>query len=321
MQSESAASHQNAELVADGTYLIDHRFQGVPGVIGSFLLVSKDELALIETGPSTTRDNLVEGVREAGYDFADVSRLIVTHIHLDHAGAAGTLMRENPDLRLSVHQGGAPYLIDPERLISSAARIYGDRMGRLWGEVTGADADRVDPIEDGDVLKVAGRNLVARYTPGHAGSHVVLLDESTGMLFTGDAAGARLKGTDYVCPTLAPPELDLPLWAGTVEMMKGLRATTLALTHCGVFEDVERHLGDVMPNIEEQVAVGEQVMKSPDDEAEVIEFLTAQEREEYAREGGAIAEVNAFMQALALAMPPYVAAQGLKRLFKKAGRF
>jgi glyoxylase-like metal-dependent hydrolase (beta-lactamase superfamily II) len=321
MKPEPAASRWSPKLVADGTYLVDHGFQGVPGVIGSFLLVGDGDLVLIESGPSTTRHNLVEGVREAGYNFADVSRLIVTHIHLDHAGAAGVLMQEYPRLRLSVQSGGAPYLIDPERLIKSATRIYGDRMERLWGEVVGVDAGRIDPIEDGGVLKVAGRELVARYAPGHAGSHVVLLDESTGVLFTGDAAGARLKGTEYVCPTLAPPEIDLSMWAQTVEMMKRLRATKLALTHCGVFEDVERHLNDVMPNIEEQVAIGDRVMMSPDDEADAIEFLTAQEREEYARESGDIAEVNAYMQALGLAMPPYVAAQGLKRLFTKAGRF
>jgi glyoxylase-like metal-dependent hydrolase (beta-lactamase superfamily II) len=321
MQTESAASRWSPELVADGTYLVDHGFQGVPGVIASFLLVGDGDLALIESGPSTSHQNLVEGVKEAGYDFADVSRMIITHIHLDHAGAAGVLMREYPRLRLSVHSGGAPYLIDPERLVKSATRIYGDQMERLWGEVIGIDAGRVNPIEDRDVLTLAGRNLLARHAPGHAGSHVVLLDESTGVLFTGDAAGARLKGTQYVCPTLAPPELDLSLWAQTVEMMQGLGASKVALTHCGVFEDVERHLSDVMPNIEEQVAIGERVMMSPDDEAEAIKVLTAQERGEYTREGADGINVDVHMRALGLAMPTHVAAQGLKRLFQKAGRF
>jgi glyoxylase-like metal-dependent hydrolase (beta-lactamase superfamily II) len=250
-----------------------------------------------------------------------VSRIIVTHIHLDHAGAAGLLMKEYPGIRLSVHPSGAPYLIDPERLLKSATRIFGDRMERLWGDVAGADADRVDSMVDGDVLNVAGREVLVKAAPGHAGSHVVLLDRSSGVLFTGDAAGARLKGTEYVCPTLVPPELDVALWAETVEMMQGLSASKLALTHCGVFEDVDRHLSDVIPNIEEQVAIGEQVMTSPNDEERVIEFLTVQEREEYAREGEDIVRVDAHMRAMGLAMPPYIAAQGLKRLFTKAGRF
>ncbi len=319
--SDISGGNESVELVADGSYLIDHEFQGVPGAIGSFLLVGNDDLVLVESGPSTTREKLAKGVREAGYDLADVSRIIVTHIHLDHAGAAGTLMGEYPNLRLSVHVAGAPYLIDPERLIKSATRIFGDRMERLWGEIIGVDADRIDPVEDGDILPVAGRDVLVKHAPGHAGSHVVLLDRSTRVLYTGDAAGARVKGTEYVCPTLVPPELDLSLWTQTIQMMQGLGATKLALTHCGVFEDVERHLGDVMPNLEEQVAIGEQVMMSPDDEEEVIEFLTTQEREEYAREGKDIAEVNACMRAMGLAMPPYIAAQGLKRIFAKAGRF
>jgi glyoxylase-like metal-dependent hydrolase (beta-lactamase superfamily II) len=149
----------------------------------------------------------------------------------------------------------------------------------------------------------------------------VLLDRSTGVLFTGDAAGARLRGTTYVCPTLVPPELDVTVWAQTLDMMKGLGATKLALTHCGAFDDVERHLGDVIPNLEEQIAIGESVMVTPEDDDAVIEFLIAQEREEYVREGGDLREVNAWMRAMGLAMPPYVAAQGLKRIFRKAGRF
>jgi glyoxylase-like metal-dependent hydrolase (beta-lactamase superfamily II) len=309
------------EPIADGTYLIDLGFQRVPGTIGSFLLAANDELALIETGPTTTVANLAKGVSEAGFDLADVSRLIVSHIHLDHAGAAGTLMRMNPTLRLSVHASGAPYLIDPERLVKSAARIFGDRMDRLWGEVEPVDADRVDTMDDGDVISAGGHDLLVRHAPGHAGSHVVLLDRSTGVLFTGDAAGARLRGTTYVCPTLVPPELDVTVWAQTLDMMKGLGATKLALTHCGAFDDVERHLGDVIPNLEEQIAIGESVMVTPEDDDAVIEFLIAQEREEYVREGGDLREVNAWMRAMGLAMPPYVAAQGLKRIFRKAGRF
>lgn len=310
-----------AEPIAEGTHLIDLGFQRVAGAIGSFLLSGNNELALFESGPTTTVDNLTRGISEAGYDLSDVSRLIVSHIHLDHAGAAGTLMRMNPRLRLSVHAAGAPFLIDPERLVMSATRIFGDRMDRLWGAVEPVDSDRVDPVDDGDVLTVAGRDLLIRHAPGHAGSHIVALDHSTGVFFTGDAAGARLRDTQYVCPTLVPPELDVTLWSQTLDMMKTLDARTLAVTHCGAFNDVTRHLDDVIPNLEEQIAIGESVMLSPDDDEVVIDFLTAQEREEYVREGRDMRHVNALMRALDLAMPPYVAAQGLKRIFKKAGRF
>lgn len=309
------------EEIADKTWLIDLGFQGVPGAIGAFLLSGQNDLALIETGPTSTIDELKAGVNDLGFRMEDISRLIVTHIHLDHAGGAGALMREFPNMRLSVHRAGAPFLVDPERLVKSASRIFGNKMDKLWGDVIPVDANRVDEVEDGDVIDAAVRNLLVRHAPGHAGSHIVILDQSTGVLFTGDAAGARLVGTKYVCPTLVPPELDVTIWGGTVEMMQELDASKLALTHCGVFDDVERHLAAIIPNLEEQIAIGEEVMLTPDDEDEVITFLANQEREEYAREGGDVAQVNEWMRSMSLAMPPYVAAQGLKRIFKKAGRF
>ncbi|HWV23751.1 MAG TPA: MBL fold metallo-hydrolase, partial [Thermomicrobiales bacterium] len=160
-----------------------------------------------------------------------------------------------------------------------------------------------------------------RHAPGHAGSHIVILDRATGVLFTGDAAGARLGGTQYVCPTLVPPELDVTLWSQTIDMMQGLGAKKLAVTHCGAFDDVQAHLSAVIPNLEEQIALGEEVMVTPDDEEAVITFLANQEREEYVRESEDMSRVNEWMRSMGLAMPPYVAAKGLKRLFTKAGRF
>lgn len=321
VSNSSRKSHRAPEPVADGTWLIDLGFQGIPGAIGAFLLVGNGELALIESGPTTTMTNLEAGVRELGFGMDEVRRLIVTHIHLDHAGGAGALMRAYPNMRLTVHEAGAPFLIDPERLVKSAGRIFGDRMDELWGEVVPVDAGRVDTVGDGDVVHAAGRDLLIRHAPGHAGSHIVILDQQTEVLFTGDAAGARLAGTRYVCPTLVPPELDVTLWAQTIDMMRGLGAKRLAVTHCGAFDDVGAHFDAVIPNLEEQIAIGEEVMVTPDDEDEVISFLSHQEREEYVRESEDMARVNEWMRSMELAMPPYVAAKGLKRLFTKAGRF
>ncbi|HEU0165279.1 MAG TPA: MBL fold metallo-hydrolase, partial [Thermomicrobiales bacterium] len=167
------------EVVAPGIIRIDLGFQGTAGVIASYLLVGDDELTLIETGPTSTRPNLELGIREAGYDIADVTHLIPTHIHLDHAGAAGGLMQDHQRMRMHLHPVGAPHLIDPARLVSSASRIYGDRMDALWGEVVGAPAERVETVEDGDVVNVAGRSLRAIYTPGHAGNHIAWFDEAS----------------------------------------------------------------------------------------------------------------------------------------------
>lgn len=321
ISSSSRMSRRSPEEIADRTWLLDLGFQGVPGAIGAFLLAGDDDLVLIESGPTTTIPGLEAGIRELGFGMGEVSRVIVTHIHLDHAGAAGALMRTYPHMRLTVHEAGAPFLIDPERLVKSATRVFGDRMDELWGEVVPVDAGRVDTVSDRETVKAAGRDLLIRHAPGHAGSHIVILDQSTGVLFTGDAAGARLPGTRYVCPTLVPPELDVTLWSQTVDMMQGLGARKLAVTHCGAFDDVEAHLAAVIPNLEEQIALGEEVMVTPDDEEEVITFLENQEREEYVRESEDMGRVNDWMRSMGLAMPPYVAAKGLKRLFTKAGRF
>lgn len=306
------------EHVAENTILLDLGFQGVPGAIGSYLLTGGDELVLIESGPSTTRVSLERGFREAGYDLANVSRVILTHIHLDHAGGMGTLMRDYPHMRTSVHPDAAPFLVNPERLVKSSARIFGDQMEQLWGEIIGADSGRVDTIEDGDVLNVAGTSLLVKAAPGHAGTHLVFLDQNTGVLFTGDAAGARLKGTDYVCPTLAPPELDFRLWEQTVAMMQELGPDQIAVAHSGAFRDVDRHLQAVVTGIDEKLALAREVMRSPDDQDVLTEHLLDTERDKYAREGVNVEEA---MRAMHFAMPAYMAAMGLARVLTKEGAF
>lgn len=304
--------------VDDGVMLLDLQFQATPGVIGSWLLAGDDEVVLVETGPASTKDTLVDMVREAGYGMEDVARLIVTHIHLDHAGAAGRLMEAYPHIRLSVQEDAAPFLVSVDRLWNSAARIYGDQMEPLWGRTVDVDADRVDTFRDGDRLRVAGTTLTVRATPGHTGTHVSFLDEQRGILFTGDAAGARLTGSSVVVPTLSPPELDFGLWEGTVSAMRELRPARLALTHMGIFDDVERHLDAFIPSVHESMAIAEQELGSPDDEAALEEALADRLRAAYEAEGG---DVDGKYDAMQLAMPTYLAAKGLVRVFKKAGRF
>lgn len=316
MQPHHAQHAAPPATIADSTILIDLHFQGTPGVIGAFLLVGGDELALVETGPTTTRAALEQGIRAVGYEPGDISRLIVTHIHLDHAGAAGSLMRDYPAMRLMVHPNGAPHMIDPDRLLKSAARIYGDRMDELWGEVIDIDAERVDLVQGGDMVVVAGRSLLVRDAPGHASTQVVLLDQSTGVLFTGDAAGARVAGTRYVCPTLAPPELDFAVWAETIRTMRELRPATLALTHFGAFADADRHLADVLPGIEGQERLAREILRSEADVDRLTERLLRMEREIYA---GERADVDAAMASLQYAMPAWLASLGMLRVFKKAG--
>ena len=301
--------------VAPGIFLIDLGFQGTAGTIGAYLLAGDDELALIETGPSTTRANLETGIRGAGFDIRDVTRLIPTHIHLDHAGAAGGLMQDYPAMRITLHPGAAPFLIEPERLVKSATRIYGDRMEELWGGVAGLPAGRVDTVEDGDWLQVAGRSLLVRYTPGHAGTHVSILDEASGTLFTGDTAGARMAPSPYVCPTVPPPEIDLDLWRESVEVMREMRPTQLALTHFGVFTDVDRHLDDVIPNAEAVLAIACEELTAEHSLDDVTSRILDLQRESFAKE----TDPALLMSRMELGMPSWMASLGLQRVLKKRG--
>ena len=170
-------------------FLIDHKFQGVPGTIASYLLVDGDDLTLIETGPATTTETLLAGVRAAGFDPDQITRLIVTHIHLDHAGAAGSLIQRLPRARLFVHRVGAPHMIDPSKLLASATRIFQDDMERLWGEILPVPEERVVILDDESTLRIGSRVLKALYTPGHATHHLAYQDAEGGVIFTGDVAG------------------------------------------------------------------------------------------------------------------------------------
>ena len=216
-----------------GIHGVDLGFMGTDGVIAAYLLVGDDDLGLIETGPSSTRSALEAGIQALGYRLGDVSRIIVTHIHFDHAGAAGSILRDCPNARLSVHPVGLPHLVDPSRLVSSATRIYGDRMDELWGPIVPVPQNRVDALRDGETVRAGGRSLRTIFTPGHAAHHVALFDESSGTLFSGDVGGVRIEGTSFVSPPTPPPEFDRDAWRSSIRAMRDLRASRLALSHFG----------------------------------------------------------------------------------------
>jgi glyoxylase-like metal-dependent hydrolase (beta-lactamase superfamily II) len=235
--------------IQPGLYLIDHEFLGVKGVIGSYLLSDGDDLTLIETGPTPTMDRLLAGIRSVDIDPADIRTVAVTHIHLDHAGATGKLLEHLPNATVYVHTNGAEHLIDPSRLLKSAARIYGDDMDRLWGEVLPVPADRVRTLEHKESFEASGRVLTAYSTPGHAGHHHAYFDAETGDLFTGDAAGVRLESVPYVRPPTVPPEFDLLAWRKTISRMRALEPRKLHLTHFGSFDDPAWHFDDLLSRL------------------------------------------------------------------------
>ncbi|MGB3330566.1 MAG: MBL fold metallo-hydrolase [Thermomicrobiales bacterium] len=317
MQRDDQVTRFAPQPVAEGITLLDLGFQGRAGAIGAYVVEGRDGLALIETGPTSTRVNLERGLHEIGASLADVTRLIPTHIHLDHAGAVGGLVRENPALRVALHPTGAPFLTEPERLVNSATRIYGEAMDRLWGDVVGFDASVVDLVEDGDRIDLGGRTLLARHTPGHAGNHLSFLDEQTGTVFAGDAAGARIAPLSWVLPTVSPPEIDLDLWRTSVEALRALSAARLAVTHFGVFDDVDAHLDQVVANAEAELDVVRQGLTTGGSEDEVTAILLDRERAVVTQERGG--DDPALLERMELAMPTWLATLGLRRVLKKRG--
>jgi glyoxylase-like metal-dependent hydrolase (beta-lactamase superfamily II) len=217
---------------------IDLHHQRAERVIGSYLLETDDGPALFDCGPSTTVDRLEEGLAERGLELADVRHLLLSHIHLDHAGAAGVLVRAHPALQVHVSEIGAPHLVDPSRLEASARRLYGDTFDALWGELA--------PVPE-ENMRVVGRRVVGLEcfpTPGHARHHVSYLDGS-GTLYAGDAAGVRIQPDRLVLPPTPPPDFDLETWNQTLDEIERRSPARLALIHFGVADDVPRHLDEL----------------------------------------------------------------------------
>ncbi|MBE3559226.1 MAG: MBL fold metallo-hydrolase [Ktedonobacteraceae bacterium] len=250
-------------------------FQGEPGIIGSYLLTGENEIAIIDPGPGSTYEALLASLHEAGLTPEDVTHLVVTHVHLDHAGATGTLLHHMPRATVYLHSRGAPHLADTSKLVASAKRIYGENMQQLWGNIESVPQERMHIVEDGDVLRIAGKRLEVHYAPGHASHHVIFFDVHSGELFAGDTAGVRLQDIDYVRPPTPPPDLDLEAWFATIDKIKRLRPDVLYLGHFGPTRNVDLHLTRLR---EKLITWGEFIlnaMRAGKNEQEIIEQLKA----------------------------------------------
>lgn len=300
-------------MVADGVHAIDLRFLGYHGAISAYLVVGSTGLALIETGPSTVRENLEAGVRDAGFAMGDIAQVIVTHIHLDHAGGVGGLLRAFPEMTVWVHPVGAPHLIDPAKLIGSATRIYGDDMERLWGDIEPVPERQVAVVEDRVAIDIGGRQIVPYFTPGHASHHLALLDEQTGSLFTGDVAGARMQGTGFTVPPMPPPDIDLDGWKTSIDLMREIAAERLLLAHFGAFNDVDTQLTQLSENIDRVMEMGRSVLIPDGSDEELTSTLRSWAREELADDADRV------IHTLEAANPIFMTSMGVRRILRKGG--
>jgi glyoxylase-like metal-dependent hydrolase (beta-lactamase superfamily II) len=198
---------------------------------------------IVDPGPSTGVETLLEGLGDV-----EPRALLLTHIHLDHAGASGVLCRHFPSLAVYVHERGAPHLVDPSKLLKSAARLYGDDMERLWGEVAPVPEERVRTLSGGESIE----GFRVAYTPGHASHHVSYLHEGLGDAYVGDVAGVRIPPYGFTVPPTPPPDIDLELWEQSLRTLEDWKPEALCLTHFGRHEDVAEQIASVREGLRVQ---------------------------------------------------------------------
>jgi glyoxylase-like metal-dependent hydrolase (beta-lactamase superfamily II) len=262
--------------VAEGITAIDTVMCGRERVTSAYL-VEAAEPALVETGPSTSVEAVRGGLEALGVGPDDLAHILVTHIHLDHAGGAGTLAPFFPGATVWVHERGAPHLADPVRLVSSAARLYGEeRLRELFGPVEPVPTDRLRSVSDGDRVRLGDRELITMHTPGHAGHHVCLVDSVTGAVFVGDAVGVFLPDVRVLRPATPPPEFDLELAVSSIERLRDLRPALILFSHFGPAPEVDHLLALSISRLAKWTSIVEGAMRETTELGGVVARLRAE---------------------------------------------
>jgi glyoxylase-like metal-dependent hydrolase (beta-lactamase superfamily II) len=288
---------------------LDLNFQNQRQAIAAYLIVGSAGPVLVETGPGSTLETLKARLGEHGYVPDDVRHVLVTHIHLDHAGAAGWWARHGA--RVYVHHVGAPHLIDPTRLLSSARRIYGDDMEGLWGEMLPAPEEHVQALYDGDTVTVGDLRLTALDTPGHAYHHHVF--RLGDVAFTGDAAAVRMPDSAFISVPAPPPEFDLPAWRETIRRLSHEGFATIYPTHFGPHDDVQGHLGQLSALLEQSAEFVRDHMQQGFGRDALLEAYQAWVKERARAEGVA----DETFQTYEKANPTFMSVDGITRYWRK----
>jgi glyoxylase-like metal-dependent hydrolase (beta-lactamase superfamily II) len=300
--------------VAQGLTAIDTFFAGRERYTAAYLLRA-EEPAIVETGPTTSEDAVVAGLDRLGIGSHDLAHIVVTHIHLDHAGGVGRLSARYPDATIWVHERGAAHLADPTRLIASAGRIYGmTQMASLFGAVEPVPAQRIRSLGDGDLIALGGRTLEAIDTPGHASHHLALADGATGAVFTGDALGIHAPGVPALRPATPPPDFDVELAVSSIDRIRDRARWGMVLfSHFGPVLEVDRICDLAVRRVRSWAEVVRDALRTTDDLDEIVALLEAEARRDV--ETGAQASID--LQRFETLSSIRVNAMGLVRYWQK----
>jgi len=288
---------------------LDLNFQGRKQAIAAYLIPHSSGVVLVECGPGSTLSALQAALAENGYSVADVTHVLLSHIHLDHAGAAGWLARQGAEVY--VHPVGAPHMLDPEKLLASAGRIYGDRMDELWGEFLSVPEDRLTVVEDAQEIVIGNLRFVPVDTPGHAYHHHAYLFED--ICFSGDIGGVRIPGFPYMRIPMPPPELHLEKWRESVKHLRQEKFRRIAPTHFGIFDDPDWQLDELEKNLDAVSRWLDEVMPA-DPPIEELREMFSDWMDEQARKSGLSETVTKVYE---VANPVGMSVDGLHRYWRK----
>jgi len=288
---------------------LDLNFQGQAEAIAVYAIPHLDGVALVESGPGSTIPAIEKALARLGYGLRDVSHVFLTHIHLDHGGAAGFFSSQGAQIH--VHPNGAPHLLNPEKLIASATRIYGDKMQTLWGDFLPVAAEKLTVLQDGDQVAFGGLQVLALDTPGHAEHHLSYFID--GYCFTGDVGGIRISAYPYLRLPFVPPELHLEKWHASIAKLQALDVRHVVPTHFGIFDDPDWHFNAIHRVLDDVEGWLARVMPGDPPIEELRSSFVAWMEEQ----GRAIGLPDEVREAYLLANPLGMSADGLQRYWKK----
>jgi glyoxylase-like metal-dependent hydrolase (beta-lactamase superfamily II) len=259
---------------------LDANWSGRPKSIAAALIESGDRRALIDPGPTSTLENVRSALEQRGLTIKALDALLLTHIHMDHAGASGSMVRENPRLAVYVHSAGAKHMADPTKLMASARRLWPDTLATLFGEMVPVPMQNLRVLEGGETIALGSAKFDVEYTPGHASHHVSYFDDASGTAFTGDTTGVRIENGPFILPATPPPDIDLTIWEESFRKILDRKPARLFLTHYGYSENPAEHIAIFRDRLHRWFAKTQEILQTADDDSAAMKSFLAFTRSE-----------------------------------------